>query len=45
MPKLIKTKNNFKYLIGYLYEVIRPLIFMLPKMIGYVKNFKSKIIN
>ena len=29
-----------KYLIGYLDTVIRSLIFILPKISGYVKNFK-----
>ena len=32
----------FKYLIGYLDDVIRPLVSILPKMSGYVKNFKDK---
>ena len=36
--KLIETKNNYKYLVVYLDKVIRPL----PKMSGYVKNFKVK---
>ena len=27
--KLIKTKTNYKYLIGYLDEVIRPLILVI----------------
>ena len=36
--KLIKTKTNYKYLIGYLDEVIRPLILVLPKMSGYFKT-------
>ena len=29
-------------MIGYLYEVIRPLGLILPKMIGYAKTFKVK---
>ena len=31
-----------QYLIGYLDEVIRPLVLILPKMNGYVKIFKDK---
>ena len=34
--KLIKTKNNSKYL------VIRPLVLILPKMTRYVKTFEEK---
>ena len=41
ISKLIETKNNCKYSIGYLDDVIRPLILILPKMSGYVKNFKD----
>ena len=40
ISKLIGTKNNFKYLMGYLGEVIRPLVLTLPKMSGYVRTFK-----
>ena len=40
VSKLVETKNNSKYLIGYLDKVIRVLI--LPKMSGYVKTFKDK---
>ena len=29
-------------MIGYLDEVIRPLVLILPKMGGYVKTFKVK---
>ena len=39
---LIKTKTNFKYLIGYLDKAIRPLVLIMPKMNGYVKTFKVK---
>ena len=42
MSKLVETKNSSKYLIGYLDEVIRPLVLILPKMSGYVKAFKDK---
>ena len=38
--KLIETKHNSKYFIGFLDEVIRPLALLLPKMSGYVKTFK-----
>ena len=38
----IETKNNSKYLIGYLDKIIRPLVLILPKMSGYVKTFKGK---
>ena len=39
---LIKMKNNSKYLIRYLGDVIRPLVMILPKMSGYIKTFKDK---
>ena len=42
MSKLIETKTNSKYFIGYLDKVIRPLVLMIPKMNGYVKTFKVK---
>ena len=42
VSKLIKTKTNSKYSISYLHDVIRPFILILPKMRGYVKNFKAK---
>ena len=34
ISKLLETKTNFKYLIGYLDNVIRPLVLMSPKMSG-----------
>ena len=40
--KLIETKINSKYLIGYLDKVIRPLVLIMPKLIGYVNTFKVK---
>ena len=40
--KLVKTKTNSKYLIGYLVKAIRPLVLIMSKMIGYVKTFKVK---
>ena len=42
ISKLIETKNNFKYLIGYLDKTIGPLVLIMPKMSGYVKTFKVK---
>ena len=42
MSKLIETKSNSKYLIGYLDQVIRLLVLALPKMCGYVKRFKDQ---
>ena len=38
--KLVQTKTNSKYLIGYLDKDIRPLVLIMPKMSGYVKTFK-----
>ena len=40
ISKLVKTKTNSKYLIGYLNKAIRPLVLIIPKMSGYVKTFK-----
>ena len=42
MSKLIKTKNNSKYLIGYSDDVIRPLILILSKTSEYVEVSKDK---
>ena len=42
ISKLIKAKTNSKYLIGYLDQVTRPLVLILPRMSGYVKTFKVK---
>ena len=42
ISKLVETKNNSKYLIGYLDEVTRPLVLILTKLSGYVKVFKDK---
>ena len=39
-PKLVKTRTNSKYLVGYLDKDIRPLVLIMPKMSGYVKTFK-----
>ena len=40
--KLTETKNDSKYLIGYLDEVIRAIDLILPKISEYVKTFKEK---
>ena len=40
--KLVETKTNSKYLIGYLDKVIRPLVLMLLNMSGYDNTFKVK---
>ena len=42
ISKFVKTKTDSKYLIGYLNKAIRPLLFIMPKMNGYVKTFKVK---
>ena len=42
ISNLIETKNNSKYLIGYLDKVIGPLVLIIPKMSGYVNTFKVK---
>ena len=42
ISKLVKTKTNSKHLIGYLGNVIRPLVLVLPKTSGYVKTFRIK---
>ena len=38
-----KIKNNGKYQIGSLDEVIRALVLILPKISGYVKTFQDKV--
>ena len=40
ISKLVETKTNCKYLIGYLNKVIGPLVLVLPEMSGNVKTFK-----
>ena len=40
--KLVESKTNPKYLIGYLEKVITPIVLMLPRMSGYVDTFKVK---
>ena len=41
--KLIETKTNSKYFIGYLDKTIRPSVLIIPKMSGYVKNLRLKM--
>ena len=41
ISKLIKTKNNSKYLTGYLDDVIGPLVLILLKISGYVRTFEE----
>ena len=38
----IPIKSNSKYLTGYLDKDIRPLVLVMPKMIGYVDTFKVR---
>ena len=40
ISKLVKTKTNSKYLIGYSDRAIKPLVLIIPKLSGYVKTFK-----
>ena len=42
VSKLIDTSNNSKYLIGYLDEIIRTSVLILPKLSGYVKFSKKE---
>ena len=42
ISKLIETKTNSRYLIGYINKVIIPLVFIFPKISGYVKTFQVK---
>ena len=42
ISKLVKVKTNSKYLIGYLDKDVRLLVFIMPKMGGYVKTFKAE---
>ena len=41
ISKLVEAKNNSKYLIEYLDDIIRSLVLMLSKISGYVKRFKD----
>ena len=40
-----KTKTQFKYLIGYLDKMIRPLVLITTKMSRYIKTIKLKEVN
>ena len=42
ISKLVKTKNNSNYCIGYLDKAITPLVLIMSKKSGYVKTFKVK---
>ena len=42
IPKSIETKNNSKYFIGYLDDVVRPLVLILPKMSEYIRTSKER---
>ena len=42
ISKLVITKTNSKYLIGYLHKAARSLVLIIPKMSGYVKTLKVK---
>ena len=42
IPKLVTTKTNSKYWIGYLDQVIRWLVLILHKMSRYIKAFQDK---
>ena len=42
ISKLTETKTYSKYLIGYLDNVIKPLVLIIPKMSAYVETFKVK---
>ena len=42
ISNLIETKNNSSYLAWSLDELIKPLVWILHKMSGYVKTFNIK---
>ena len=42
ISKLIGTKTNSKYVIGYSGKAIKPLGLLMPKMSGFVKTFGVK---
>ena len=42
ISNIIEAKHICWYLTGYLDEVIRPLVLILPKMSGYVKTYEEK---
>ena len=41
ISKSFEKKNNSKHFIGYLDDVVKPLVLILPKMSGYVRTFKN----
>ena len=41
ISKLVKTKTNFKYLIGYLDKDGRPLVLTMPKIIFKPQNISN----
>ena len=43
ISKLVETKTNSKYLIGYLDKAMRPLVLITPKMSGILRYLKLKI--
>ena len=43
ISKLLETKNSSKYLIGYLDEIIRSLVLILPKWLDMLKLLKIRI--
>ena len=43
ISKLVVIKNNFKYLIGYLDETIRPLVLILTKISRILRHLKLKM--
>ena len=45
VSKLVKTKTNSKYLVGYLDKDMRPLVLIIPKMSRYVKTFRVEKMN
>ena len=42
ISKVVKTKTNSKYLIGYFDKDIKPLVLIMLEMSGYVETFKVK---
>ena len=42
ISKLVKTKTNSKYSIGYLDKTMRLLVLIMPKMSGYLRHLKLK---
>ena len=43
ISKLIETKTNSKYLIGYLDKVLRPSALILPNVSRHIKAFKVQL--